>query len=254
MALNGGAGWGGAWVDADGDVPLASTNTSLSYPAGAPLTPSGGRIEVTGTEDPATRAAAERSLGTTMNLATGGQEFYSSALFRRSALTGESAFVNFFSGPNVRWFYGVDDAGNPTVAVAPDNAAQRATSTVPVAPNADYLLVARIRTNTGPGGNDEVFLKTFAPGDTIVEPADDAAWDLRSHGNSGVTLAGVRLTFANVAGQTNQFDEFRVGTTFADVTGVPEPASAALAGLAALGLLARRRRDYSGNNRGAATY
>jgi len=51
----------------------------------------------------------------------------------------------------------------------------------------------------------------------------------------------VRLGAFNAAG-TVRFDEFRVGTTWADVSPVPEPSAAALLALAAGGLLARRRR------------
>jgi len=40
-----------------------------------------------------------------------------------------------------------------------------------------------------------------------------------------------------------QFDEFRVGTTFADVASVPEPASLGLLAVGGVALLARRRRN-----------
>ena len=47
---------------------------------------SGGRIELTGGN-----GTASRAFGTTMDLSTGGREWYSSALFRRSAVSGERA-------------------------------------------------------------------------------------------------------------------------------------------------------------------
>ena len=55
-----------------------------------------------------------------------------------------------------------------------------------------------------------------------------------------VVIAVVALS--NVAGQMNQFDEFRVGTSIADVTGVPEPASVLLVALGGM-MVARRRRQ-----------
>ena len=238
--LNGGTGWGGAWGDGDFDVTLAATNTSLTYPASSPLTSAGGRIELTAT-DPS--AQATRTLGTTMSLATNNQNYYSSALFRRSAVTGETSTVSFFSGGNLRWFYGIDVNGKFSVAVDPGTTTQRATSAFDAAADTTYLVVARFRTNTfQPSGNDEVFLKVFAPGDTVAEPTSDAGWDLSSNGNSGVVLSSIRLDMANAAGQTNALDEFRIGTTFTDVTGVPEPGSIALLGAAAIGLLRRGRR------------
>lgn len=232
--LNGGTGWGGAWSDTDTDVPLASTNASLSYPGGTG-SPTGGRIELTAAD---TSAQAVRAPGTTMNLSTSGQTWYSSALMRRSALTGELSTVSFINGTNIRWFYGVDANGKFTVAVDPGNAAQRATSTALQAEaDTTYLLVAKIRTNTAAGGNDDVFLQVFGPNDVIAEPATDNDWTLRANGNSGVTLNSIRLDFANGDGQTNQFDEFRVGTTWADVApaAVPEPSTLALVAIGLLG-------------------
>jgi hypothetical protein len=41
--LNGGTGWGGAWADASGNVKVAATNTSLSYPRPACPSPRPGR-------------------------------------------------------------------------------------------------------------------------------------------------------------------------------------------------------------------
>jgi hypothetical protein len=240
--LNGGTGWGAAWADADSDVTLASTNLSLSYPPGALLTPAGSRIALTATD---ATAQATRNLGTTMGLSANGQNWYSSALFNRSAVTGETATISFFSGlggtGNLRWFYGIDGNGNFTVAVDPSMGTQRATSVSTATADTTYLVVARFRTNTGPSANDEVFLKAFSPTDTVSEPLTDAGWTLAANGNSGVTLSSIRLDFANDAAQVNQFDEFRIGTTFADVTGVPEPSSAILLAVGSLLLAGRRR-------------
>ena len=239
--LNGGTGWGGnAFTDGDALPTIAATTTSLAYPTGVPLTPAGGRIATTAD---ATNNPAYRLLGTTMSLAEDGGVFYSSALFRSSAVAGELASVLFDrDSSTIRWYYGIDNTGRFSVAVDPSNTAQRAYSTTTTVANTTYLLVAMLRNNTGPGGNDEVFLKIFQEGSPIVEPATDAAWDLTAHGNSGVVLNRVRLSFTNAAGQSNEFDELRIGTTFADVTGIPEPATAALVAGAALALARRRRR------------
>lgn len=239
--LNGGTGWGGAFTDGDALPTIAAATTSLAYPTGVPLTPTGGRIATTAE---AANNPVLRLLGTTMSLADNGGVFYSSALFRSSAVAGELASVIFdrSSDSLIRWYYGIDNTGRFSVAVDPSNAAQRAYSTTTTVADTTYLLVAMLRNNTGPGGNDEVFLKVFEEGSPIVEPATDADWDLTANGNSGVILNRVRLSFTNAAGQSNEFDELRVGTTFADVTGIPEPATAALLAGAAIALARRRRR------------
>lgn len=238
--LAGGTGWGGAWSDTDALPTLAATNSSLAYPANVPLSPTGGRLA---TSADSVNNSASRLLGTTMDLALGSQTFFSSALFRRSALTGELSSVLFdrTSDSAIRWYYGIDTNGFFSTAVNPSDPLQRVTSTFAAAPDTTYLLVSRIRTNTGPGGNDEVFLRVFAEGSLVSEPASDAEWDLTANGNSGVLLNRIRLAFSNVAGQSNQFDELRIGTSFADVTGVPEPGAGWLLAIGA-GLIGWRRR------------
>jgi hypothetical protein len=245
--LNGGTGWGAnAWSDPDNDVTLGATNASLTYPAGLTLTPTGTRIEITGADS---LAQATRNLGTTMNLSTNGLNWYSSALFNRSAVTGVSTGVNFLrtSDGVIRWFYGIDSNGNFKVAVDPSQGTQSATSLFTAAIDTTYLVVARIRTNTA-SGNDEVFLKVFGPNDVVTEPTSDIGWDLAASGNSGVILNQVRLDMTSTAGQKNQFDEFRVGTTFADVSGVPEPSAEALLAFGALVPLFKRRRTGGAGN------
>lgn len=239
--LAGGTGWGEAWTDTDTLPTLASTNTSLAYPPNVPLTPTGGRLETTA--DSANNPAF-RLLGTTMDLSVGSQTFYSSALFRRSAATGDLRSSVLFDqelGGAIRWYYGIDANGFFSTAVNPSAPTQRATSTFAAVPDTTYLLVSQIRTNTGPGGNDQVFLRVFAQGSPVSEPLSDAEWDLTASGTSGI-LDRIRLAFSNVAGQTNQFDELRVGTSFADVTGIPEPGSGLLFAFGAM-LIARRRRS-----------
>jgi len=237
--LNGGTGWAGAWSNADGDVTLANTNASLAYPASTNLTSSGGRLQL-GTAD--TSATATRLLSTGMSLSPNGNNFYSSALINISAI-GQSAIVQFQDNSgNIRWNYGINAAGNFTVGVAPENAGQNAIIANTVAElGTTYLVVARIRTNTA-AGNDEVFLKIFDPSDAVSMPLDDSGWDASANGNSGVTLTRTNLVFGNAGGQALQFDELRIGTTFADVAGVPEPARAMMLAIAALGLMLPRHR------------
>lgn len=241
---NGGTGWGAAWQDGDNDVTTGASDTSLSYPTGVTLSSAGGRVSLS-SEDSA--AGATRALGAGVNLGANNSFWYASSLFRRSSITaGETAVEFVRSSDNiVRWSYGINALGQFYASVDPGNAAQIVTTTALAQPDTTYLVVAKIRTNTGAGSppNDEVFLNFYGPGDTVGAEPGDTGWALRTQGNSGVILDQLRLRFSNAAGTTNEFDELRVGTAWADVTGVPEPT--ALAGVAVGGLLLLRRQRRS---------
>lgn len=236
--LNGGTGFSNAWTNTDADASLSSTNSSLSYPPSSPLTPQGAHLALTAAD---ASTVAFRGLSSTMNLAANGLNFYSSALMSINSL-GQAVSVQFSDGTNVRWNYGINAAGNFTVGVAFGNVGQTANSLFTATPNTTYLVVAYLRTNTGASGADQVFLSVFDPAETITAPSSDAGWDIAASGGSTITLNRASLNFNNAAGGALLFDEFRIGTTFLDVTGViPEPGHALLCGLSGLAMLARRR-------------
>ena len=56
-----------------------------------------------------------------------------------------------------------------------------------------------MQTNTGSGGNDQVILKVYAPGD-VTDASEPVTWTIQASGGSGVTLSDVRLSFGNAAG------------------------------------------------------
>ena len=241
---NGGTGFSGAWPAGATNHTLSAANTSLSYPTASPLTGQGAHLSI-GTTTGGITASRGLAAGAQVNLATAGVGLYASALISIGEI-GQTTSVQFSNGSNIRFSYGINAAGNFFSSVDPGAGGQVATINTVAAINTTYLVVAYIRTNTGPGNppNDEVFVNFYAPGDTIVAPGSDTAWQARASGNSGLNLDVMRIAANNPSATTTlRMDEIRVGTTFQDVTGVvPEPGTVALSGLAlALGLVRRRR-------------
>jgi len=110
-------------------------------------------------------------------------------------------------------------------------------ATRPTTPTRPNLLVTKIDANTS---SEDVFsLKIYDESMTpdLIEPA---SFDLVAMNDSGVNLT--KLFIGMNAG--GEIDEIRVGTTWADVLSVPEPATAPLllAAIAPLALATRRPR------------
>jgi PEP-CTERM motif len=79
-------------------------------------------------------------------------------------------------------------------------------------------------------------------------PASDPSM-LVTTGNDTVTAQILSFYLRGNTGEpaTMNVDELRIGTSWADVTAVPEPASLGLAGLGAFGAIGRRRREVRGS-------
>ncbi len=80
--------------------------------------------------------------------------------------------------------------------------------------------------------------------DFFYDPTLNAAEGTPTTSRAGTNLSFDRISLANFGGNFVDFDDIRLGTTYADVVGaVPEPSSALLPVCAAAACLVRRRRS-----------
>ena len=116
------------------------------------------------------------------------------------------------------------------VRIGTANGGDTTSSTTSAAQGGTYRLVGKLSKTAG-GNYNRVDL--FINPTTATEPATPDATDTADSGVAALSVFGVR-TFNFDDGDRYQFDDVTVGTTFADVAGVPEPTTLALLALPAL--------------------
>ena len=100
-----------------------------------------------------------------------------------------------------------------------------------------YFMVGKIVTANG---NDTISLSAYTGTDVI---SGTETWDITNSADALRTSTLSAVRFNSPTGTNSQFDSLRIGETWADVTGVPEPSTyALLAGFGALALVMMRRR------------
>jgi hypothetical protein len=247
----GGSGWGGPWqfsgaaLTNNAGLNTSQDDASLTS-AAFPFAPVGDRVVAAGPGSGPNNVQADRLLGAPFDLGVEGNLLYLSFMYQKttgpatgsdnmevtflSGLTGGTATVPIRVGSTSAERFFVFDGGSVPAGATFE--------TLTLGTN--YFIVLRLEAH--PGTTPNVYsVVTYAPTDT-VPVAEPTTWEGAYSGSaSNATLDGIRLWIGAVT--TGQFDEIRIGNTWASVTAVPEPSAVLLAVAAGLGLTRTRRRE-----------
>ncbi|HEY1067931.1 MAG TPA: PEP-CTERM sorting domain-containing protein [Pirellulales bacterium] len=209
--LSGGTGWGGPWSDADGDfATLTMDDVSLSNPV-FPYATTGDRVRTT-----ALGASSEvnRLLPRTFDMSQDGVTLFASFLFQKhaglSGATGNNVEFNFFASDGNVQVARVGGGSNDRFFL--HNSTNYLEGSITL--DQTYFLVLKVVSSALE--NDQYFLKVY-DGTSPVPVAEPTEWDSTFGVNSQRIIDNVR--FVNGANASGEFDELRVGSTWADVAG-----------------------------------
>lgn len=245
---DGGFGFFTPWLDGDADFEIYESG-SLHYPSGSRLagTEFGGHLNAVfpgndgntvgsdlqeGVRD-LHETDAEDTIGWNRDAVT-----YMSVLVRK-ATTDESEFedmvvaldngttaigAQFGISSNDKFFAGIS-------TTAPDEGTKDAVA------GTTYLLIAKMEASTT--DPDVLSLWVYEEGDTVPLTDPGSGAEITQTVSSGRSLERLRLRYGNF-NTGAEFDEIRIGSTWADVA-TPEPSSLVLLAFSCVGLLLRRR-------------
>jgi hypothetical protein len=253
----GGTGWGGPWqfsgVSAtnNGGFNLSQDDQSLNSSA-YPFSATGDRVLAAGFGTGANSAQADRLLATPFDLSVEGNVMYASLLFRKD---GSSTAT---SSDNMEFTFLANlGAGTPAVPIRVGSTSTERFfvfdgGSVPASATFEdltlgqtYFVVIKIEAHAGT--NPNVYsVVTYAPGETVPATEPNVWEGVRNLSVSNAVLDGVRLWIGTVS--SGQFDEIRVGDSWASVAVVPEPTLLCLMLPAGLGLALRGRTARQGRD------
>lgn len=206
---NGGVGFSGAWSST---TPIDLSSSSLAYPAGGSLTSVGGAAS-----DLAVGGLAYRMLANPIEFDSD-QTLYTSFLFKH--------FEGGWKGLRLGVDGAYDHADNLNTGITSSGSwllAWRVYASVGTwgpTPGTTYLVTEKLVLREG-ATPDDWYVKIYSPTDTIG--SEPTTWDL--HGSYGLSGSYDRIWLDEKSDARGAFDEIRIGTTWADVTGVPEPSA-----------------------------
>ncbi len=205
-AVGSGTGWGAnLWTASPTPgLVMSADGTSLVYPAGAAFAVAGQRVRAINTGGINTY----RVLDSQFSLASGNGSYYVSFLAKKDA-TGTFRIEANNSANNKRW--------HPVQVSADGGVSVQAGTTIGTisagafANNTTYLVVAKFLTGSVPNA----YVKLYKSGDTIPSSDSGLSWTATATGPA-TGVSQDRFNIALTAGVV-ELDEFRFGTTWADV-------------------------------------
>jgi len=238
---NGGTGWSSDWgingssgsINPGGDGQVESP-AQLTAPSDYALTPIGNSAEFDS-------VGGYRQFNANAIDMSQNDTFYFSYLWSQSGTgSGGNISVAFLdNATNSRRIWETQTASQ-SLTMDFGNDASAAAGSLGFTAGTSYLMVGKVETTTGA---DTISISIFEAGTAIG--AEPVTWGLS--GNVEVSDQDRVINRLRIIGTGNndRFDEFYLGDTFEDVTGViPEPSTVMLVGIALLGgLMARLRRS-----------
>jgi hypothetical protein len=248
------AGTPGNWVyQGNNTIEPRVTAGSLSYPDRPPSV--GNKVTLDNGSGAATGADAARLYLATIDKVDAPTVYYSFIASVPTATAtggaGGAFFAGFDNNTNTSYttFAGAfirqdaTDTSMIDLGISTSGSANKVFSTTPYPTNTPLFIVGSFT------------FQGLASLDVFVNPATVPATEPVSHSatTSGIDSSVVtQISNFYVRGNAGQpqginIDELRIGTSWADVVPVPEPASFGLIGLSAIGLLVRRRKQDGTN-------
>lgn len=232
-------GFSGPWT---GATNYTVQNGSLVYPAGATLNSKGNSARTTGA---AGNVQIFQPMTTGIDFDTPGTYYVSFLVNKHDASQNSGEFfwlgLSNSGDDSYKSLWGLGSTEAMLLGSAGPFSGFDITATSFYSANETYLYTAKIVTTNA--GNDMYYAKLYSLSSDIVPETEPVSWDV-THVNS-ITGVADRLEWFTGANSNYTLDEFRLGTTWFDVTQVqpiPEPTSISLLAMGLLGLISRRRR------------